>query len=276
MTKIKLICIDVDGTLYNDEKEIPKENIQAIQEATKKGILIAITTGRMYNYGNLYGKMLGVPTITIASNGAFVKYEDEVINHQFMENGDVYEVQKIIDDQGLFAHYNTWNALICKGELGNGNGYVAANKQLGESQKIEIVAVEDVASLHQEFRNREGQYLKVIVLSEGNLEALQSIRNQFKNHPRLQAVSSSTVNIELFPKAVNKAVGIQALIERLGITKEEVMAIGDEENDLPMIKFAGIGVAMGNATAEVKTASNHITATNNEAGVAKAIQKFCL
>ncbi len=276
MTKIKLICIDVDGTLYNDEKEIPKENIQAIQEASKKGIHIAITTGRMYNYGNLYGKMLGVPTITIASNGAFVKYEDEVINHQFMETDDVYEVQKIIDDHGLFAHYNAWNTLLCKGELGQGNGYVAANEQLDESQRIEMVAVDDVASLHQEFKNREGQFLKAIVLSEGNLEALQSIRNYFKNHPRLQAVSSSAINIEVFPKAVNKAVGIQALIEKLGITKEEVMAIGDEENDLPMIKFAVIGVAMGNATDEVKAASDDITDTNNQAGVAKAIRKYCL
>ena len=75
---------------------------------------------------------------------------------------------------------------------------------------------------------------------------------------------------------MNKAVGIQALIEKLGITKEEVMAIGDEENDLPMIKFAGIGVAMGNATDEVKAASDDITDTNNQAGVAKAIRKYCL
>ncbi len=66
----KLICIDVDGTLYNDQKVIPTENITAIQEAAARGILVAITTGRMYHYGHLYGGMLGIDSLTIASNGA--------------------------------------------------------------------------------------------------------------------------------------------------------------------------------------------------------------
>ncbi len=276
MTKIKLICIDVDGTLYNDQKEIPKENIEAIQEASNKGILIAITTGRMYNYGELYGKMLKVPTITIASNGAFVKYQGEVLNHQKMRTEDLLEAQKIIDEQNLFAHYNTWNALICKGDLGDGNGYMDANNQLEESHKIDMVAVKDVEGLQREFQKRKGDFLKVIVLSQGNLDALEAVREKFRNHPTLQAVSSSAVNIEVFPREVNKATGIKALIKELGLTRDQVMAIGDQENDLPMIKFAGVGIAMGNATEEVKAASDDITATNNEAGVAKAIRKYCL
>lgn len=276
MTKIKLICIDVDGTLYNDQKIIPKENIEAIQKAHKKGILIAITTGRMYNYGELYGKMLGVPTITIASNGAFVQYQGEILNHQTMRTQDLLDVQKTIDDYHLFAHYNTWNALICKGDLGDGNGYVAANRQLEKSHKIDMVAVKDVVSLHQEFEKREGAFLKAIVLSEGNLIALEAIREKFKNHPRLQAVSSSSVNIELYPREVNKGTGIEALIKKLGLTRDQVMAIGDQENDLPMIKYAGLGIAMGNAIDEVKAASDAVTATNNEAGVAKAITAYCL
>lgn len=276
MTNIKLICIDVDGTLYNDQKEIPKDNIEAIKKAYEKGIHIAITTGRMYNYGNLYGKMLGVPTITIASNGSYVKYKDEVIHHQTMKDEDVLEAQKIIDQHHLFSHYNTWNTLLCKGELGNGNGYVAANEQLEDHKKIEIKTVNDLPSLHKEFKKREGQFLKVIVLSEGNLDALNAIREEFKHHKTLQAVSSSAVNIELFPKEVSKAVGIEALIKKLGITKEEVMAIGDEENDLAMIKYAGLGIAMGNATEEIKSASDDVTASNNQAGVARAIEKYCL
>ncbi len=276
MRKIKLICIDVDGTLYNDKKEIPQENIDAIQEASKKGILIAITTGRMYNYGELYGRMLGVPTITIASNGAFVKYLGEELNHQKMSMEDLFETQRIIDEQNLFAHYNTWNALICKGELDDGNGYMDANNQLQENQKIDMVVVKNVEELKLEFQKRNGDFLKAIILSKGNLKALEIVREKFRNHPTLQAVSSSDVNIEVYPLEVNKAVGIKTLMDKLGLSRDEVMAIGDQENDLPMIKFAGLGIAMGNATEEIKAASDDVTSTNNEAGVAKAIRKYCL
>ncbi|WP_312458676.1 HAD family hydrolase [Proteiniclasticum sp.] len=104
MNKIKLICIDVDGTLYNDDKNIPEENIRAIQKAHEKGIQIAITTGRMFNYGKLYGSLLGVPTLTIASNGAFVKYKDQILNHQSISSTDLPFMISAVKDSGLFAH----------------------------------------------------------------------------------------------------------------------------------------------------------------------------
>ncbi len=269
----KLICIDVDGTLYNDEKNIPEENRVAIQEARKKGIFIAITTGRMYHYGDLYGGMLGIDTITIASNGAFVKYQEEVLNHQRLSHEDLMFMKDKIDKYKLFAHYNTWNALVCNGDLGDGNGYIAANKKLSPQNKIDIVVTEDLES---EFLKRKDQFLKAIVLSKGNHEALTNLIEELKDHPRLGLVFSSKDNLEIFRKDVGKEVGIEALIRKLGITKKEVMAIGDAENDLTMIKYAGLGVAMGNASDDVLEAADYITETNNHAGVAKAIRKFCL
>lgn len=269
----KLICIDVDGTLYNDQKVIPLENITAIQEAAARGILVAITTGRMYHYGHLYGGMLGIDSLTIASNGAFVKYQNEVLNHQTLPQKDILFIKDKIEKSGLFAHYNTWNALVCKGDLGDGNGYLAANTKLPEDMRIEIVVTDD---LDGEFSRRENEFLKAIVLSRGNYGPLQALKEEFRDHPTLDVVHSSPENIEIFRKDVSKAIGIETLIRKLGITKEEVMAIGDQENDLSMIRYAGLGVAMGNASDEVKEAANYITDTNNHAGVGKAIRKFCL
>ncbi|HSR04340.1 MAG TPA: Cof-type HAD-IIB family hydrolase [Proteiniclasticum sp.] len=269
----KLICIDVDGTLYNDQKIIPEENKKAIQEADQRGILIAITTGRMYHYGHLYGGMLGADTITIASNGAFVKYQDEVLNHQKVSHEDMVYIKDKIEKYHFFAHYNTWNALVCKGDLGDGNGYVAANQKLPAQMKIDIVVTED---LEKEFLLRKDQFLKAIILSKGRHEDLMKLREELKDHPRLSMAFSSRDNLEVFHKDVGKERGIDALIKKLGITKEEVMAIGDAENDLSMITYAGLGVAMGNASSEVKEAADYITDTNNEAGVGKAIRKFCL
>lgn len=272
MNKIKLICIDVDGTLYNDHKTIPEENISAIRKAYDKGIQIAITTGRMFNYGKLYGSLLGIPTLTIASNGAFVKYKDMILNHQSISEKDLPVMAKAIQESGLFAHFNAWNTLICEGELGDGNGYVKANGLLPQGDKIQMIVTEDLKKSLLE----TGNILKAIVFSKGDEEALLKLREVFRDHETLQTVSSSKYNLEIFRKDVNKAVGIRRLIEHLGIRQDEVMAIGDEENDLPMISFAGLGIAMGNATHAVKEIAKDITATNNEAGVAKAIEKYCL
>lgn len=269
----KLICIDVDGTLYNDQKVIPTENITAIQEAAAKGILVAITTGRMYHYGHLYGGMLGIDSLTIASNGAFVKYQNEVLNHQTLSHKDILFIKDKIEKSGLFAHYNTWNALICNGDIGDGNGYLAANTRLPEDMRIEIVVNED---LEEEFFNRENEFLKAIVFSRGNYVSLDALKEEFRNHETLTVVHSSPENIEIFRKDVSKAYGIESLIRKLGISKEEVMAIGDQENDLSMIRYAGLGIAMGNASEEVKEAAEYITDTNNHAGVGKAIRRFCL
>lgn len=273
MKPYRLICIDVDGTLYNDEKIIPQENIQAIQEASAKGILIAITTGRMYHYGDLYGGMLGIDTLTISSNGAFVKYQGNVLNHQSLSLEDTLFIREKIDKYGLFAHYNTWNTLLAKGDIGDGNGYLAANMKLPKEHQIEILVTED---LDTEFRKRADEFLKAIVFSRGDQVSLKGLREEFKDHPRLTVVASSKDNIEIFRKDVSKARGIETLINSLGIERDQVMAIGDEENDLPMIRYAGLGVAMGNATAEVKDVADYITETNNLAGVGKAIRKFCL
>lgn len=270
---VKLICIDVDGTLYNDQKIIPEENRTAIQEAARKGILIAITTGRMYHYGHLYGAMLGADTLTISSNGAFVKYENEVLNHQRLSHEDILFMKEKIEKYHFFAHYNTWNALVCKGELGDGNGYLAANEKLPQDMKIDIVVTED---LEKEFLHRKDQFLKAIVFSRGRQEELRLLREEFRDHPTLTVASSSPDNLEIFRKDVGKEKGIEALIRKLSITQDEVMAIGDAENDLSMIRYAGLGVAMGNASREVKEAAGYISDTNNEAGVAKAIRRFCL
>jgi len=269
----KLICIDVDGTLYNDQKIIPEENKKAIQEARRKGIHVAITTGRMYHYGHLYGGMLGTDTITIASNGAFVKYQSEILNHQRLSYEDTLFMKEKIEKYSFFAHYNTWNALVCKGDLGDGNGYLAANEKLPADMKIDIVVTED---LENEFLDRKDQFLKAIVFSRGRHEDLRKLREEFRDHPRLGVASSSVDNLEIVRKDVGKEKGIEALMKKLCITQEEVMAIGDAENDLSMIRFAGLGVAMGNASDEVKEAADFITETNNEAGVAKAITRFCL
>jgi hypothetical protein len=273
MDKYKLICLDVDGTLYDSHKRIPKEIIEAIREAAAKGIKIAITTGRMYNYGNLYGSKLGVDTLTVASNGAFVKYGEEILIHETIDDGDLLYLTELLGRLGLFTHYNEWNALICDRPVGDGNGYIDANLHLPPERRIEIIETDD---LLRTFRERDSRIVKSISLEREHPEKLLKLRRALEGHPTLEAVSSTWFGLEVIKAGVSKAKGIDALIGRLGITKDEVIAIGDGENDLSMIGYAGMGVAMGNAIPELKAIAKMITDTNDNAGVAKAIRELCL
>lgn len=273
MDKYKLICLDVDGTLYDSHKRIPKENIEAIMEAASKGIKIAITTGRMYNYGNLYGSKLGVDTLTVASNGSFVKYEGEVLIHETISHEDLMFLTGLLEKLDLFTHYNEWNALICNRPLGDGNGYIDANLHLPPERRIEIIETDD---LLRTFKERDSKIVKSISLEREHPERLIKLRKALEGHPTLEPVASTWYGLEVIKSGVSKAKGIDALIGRLGITKDEVIAIGDGENDLSMISYAGMGVAMGNAIPELKAIAGMITDTNDNAGVAKAIRELCL
>lgn len=273
MTRYKLICLDVDGTLYNEARVIPKENIEAIKEAYSRGILICIVTGRMYNYGALYGGKIGIDILTIGSNGAFVKYDDAILNHDYMEEKTLFDMVDILKKYDVLTHYNEWNTLISDRDIGEGNGYLDANSHLPEDRKIEIVITDD---LKKTFRERKSKVLKSVSFEFDDKEKFLRLREELKDHPDLEAISSTPFNLEIVKKGVSKARGIEKLIERLGILREEVIAIGDGENDIPMIRYAGMGVAMGNALEEVKAVADMVTDTNDRAGVAKAIRKLCL
>lgn len=273
MNRYKLICLDVDGTLYNKERIIPQENIKAIKEAYDRGIMICITTGRMYNFGALYGSKIGIDTLTIGSNGAFVKYGDEVLNYDDTDEKTLFEMVDILQKYDVLTHYNEWNALISDRDIGEGNGYLEANSHLPEDKKIEIIITDD---LKRTFRERKSRVLKSVSFEFEDREKFLRLREELKDHPDLEAISSTPFNLEIVKRGVSKARGIERLIKRLGIQREEVIAIGDGENDIPMIQYAGMGVAMGNALKEVQAVADMVTDTNDRAGVGKAIRELCL
>lgn len=268
--KYQLICIDVDGTLYNDAKIIPAANVAALARAHAAGMTICITTGRMYHYGDLYGSLLGIPTVTISSNGAYVRLKDQVLHHEPLGSAALMTLYRILGEHRLLTHYNEWNTLLSEGDIGDGNGYLAANRKLPPEKRIEIILRPDLRSLMEE---RGDRVLKSI--SFGDRDALSRARKALETHSAFDVVSSAPGNIEVFRKGVSKARGIEQLARHLAIPREAILAIGDGENDISMLTYAGTGVAMGNATADVRAAADLVTATNNEAGLAQAVEKLC-
>ncbi|MGL5642289.1 MAG: Cof-type HAD-IIB family hydrolase [Paraclostridium sp.] len=272
---IKLICIDMDGTLLKDQQNISKENKDAIKKAVSKGVHVAITTGRVYNCAKLYSDEIGLKTPIIASNGAFIGGSDgEIIYNNPLSYKEVNDFLKITNKYGLYSYLTANFGIVSTTELPENHIYKVLNNRLKNDEKIKLEVVknmEDACNLHPD------ELLKGVCVEKEYKERLMRAKDELKKlSPNLEIVSSWDDNFEIMKKGSSKGEAVAQLAKYLNLESDEVMCIGDSENDLSMIEYAGIGVAMGNASDEVKEAAQYITAPNTESGVAKAIRKFVL
>lgn len=240
---IKLIALDMDGTLLNSKHEVSPGNRQAIKEAMEKGIHVVLSTGRPLSNCRDYATSLELSSYLITVNGSEI----------WGENGELVE-RHVIDPDII-----EWL------------------QHLAQTHDTMFWAVSSVGYWRSSVPNDVHQYswLKFGFNTEDD-EKRAKIWQQLMNNKRLEVSNSSPTNIEVNAKGVNKAQAIRNICRRLGISMEEVMTAGDSLNDLAMITEAGCGIAMGNAQETVKKAANWVTATNDEDGVALAIKKFAL
>ena len=238
-----MICIDMDGTLLNSKHEVSERNKKAIKEAIEKGIVVAITTGRIFKSAKIYADLLGIETPIVASNGGFIKEQDK-------------------------------EEIICKSALNENHAYKQTNRKAKRTEdKITILENVDV---DKAFKENEGDILKAICIENENIDALNRAKKELREIEGLEVVSSWSNNFEVMPNGTCKWSGIKQLAKILGIKENEIICIGDSENDLSMIQNAGFGIAMGNARKDVKEAAKYITDNNECDGVGKAIEKIVL
>lgn len=277
-SKIKLICIDMDGTLLNSKHEVSDENKKAIKKAHDRGVNIALCTGRMFLSAKYYADLIGINTPIIASNGAFIKngYNDKAIYENPLPKDIAIEIYKIAKKYGLTIQFNSWNVLFMETPASEEHAYVVMNRDLPEEKRVKFIINE---KLDEAIQNYEGNILKAGVIEKAaNKDKLWTAKEEIKDifRDKLHVVSSGDNNFEITVGSVSKGNAAAYLANMLNIPQEEVMCIGDSENDLSMIKYAGIGVAMGNGLDIVKEAADFITDTNDNSGVSKAIERFVL
>ena len=274
---IKLICIDMDGTLLNSKHEVSEKNKSALKKAKEMGINIAVTTGRLFCSARYYSDLLGIDAPVIASNGAYIKnkYDDDPILECPIPKDMLIDIYKIIKKHDLIVNSNSWDTFIREVEIPEGHAYKTMNKDLPEGKKVKFIINEDFISAVNDF---EGNILKVIIVEDENKEKLWRAKEELKSiyKDKLHIVSSGTNNFEIMIGNVSKGNAVAYLADSLHIPSEEIMCIGDSENDISMLKFAGLGVAMGNGLQMVKDIADFVTDTNDNDGVAKAIEKFAL
>ncbi|MBU3569804.1 Cof-type HAD-IIB family hydrolase [Priestia aryabhattai] len=241
--EFKLIALDMDGTLLNNQQEISEENRAAIAKAQEQGVHVVLSTGRSLLTCREYAQSLQLSSYLITVNGSEI----------WDESGQLVE-RKLIDALHI---EKMWN-LTQEHKL---NFWAVTTDKVWRDE-----FPEDIAS--QEWL-KFGYDIPDDALREEVLKQIAGISD-------FEISNSSLTNLEINALGINKAKGIMTVCDRLGISMDEVIAMGDSLNDMAMIEAAGCGIAMGNAQAAVKEAADWVTDTNVNNGVAKAISHWVL
>ena len=265
----KLIAIDMDGTLLREDKSVSERTKNAIKLAKEKGVYVVIATGRPIDGVSRYLEeldMLGENDYVLSYNGGLVlkTKSREVVSKTVLTGADLHYLHNLSKELGVNIHaFSEVHGLMTP----KNSKYTEVEANIN-GIRISINDYSDIEDDHS--------IIKVMMIDEP--EVLQkAIDNLPKEvYEKYTVVRSAPFFLEFLNKKVNKGTGVELLAKHLDIKQEEIMTFGDAGNDLDMIVYAGMGVAMANAFDEVKEAANYITDSNENDGVAKAIEKFVL
>ena len=266
---IRMIASDIDGTLIDRNGKMPEENLRAIREAQKKGIIFAIASGRYPENIYVMLRNYGIVCPISGLNGANSTDENlHCLTEHYMNAESASRVLEILLEAGsdyfLFAHHHICTArdnLIHHSEVSYGEEI----QKLGFSYTHGAQSAREICAM--------GQVFKFFVC---NNVPLPLVRHPLSRVDKIAMTQSGVTNIEVMPEGIDKAMGIRDLAARYHIPLSQVMTLGDQENDIPMLRAAGYGVAVGNASDNAKAAARFVTDTNENAGVAKAIFQWAL
>ena len=270
---IKLIAIDMDGTLLNEKKHIDKAQKEAIHEAVEAGIKIVLCTGRPL-YGILpFYEELGLSELdsegyVILNNGCSI--------HNTKDWKLIDQVNFTSDDiEYLYKFSESYDINFT---LVNDTYYFnIGRKPTDELIKDAGFVFSDITDISlEEAKSGKHKIMKIMFL--GNPEIMADFQKENENilKDKYSSVLSQPYVYEILPKGNNKGTGLKKLAKKLGIKQEEIMAIGDGNNDIEMFEYANYSVAMENGTELAKKAAKYQTDSNENDGVAKAIRKYAL
>lgn len=260
----KLVTIDMDDTFLNDEMNISEENRAAVKKAEQAGVRVVIASGRSYASSKQYIKELALPNLTISLNGAYIHDPaDDRIVDAFPIEKDI--TQRILKDIEPFHVYTNFSC----GEKVFWHGSAEYDRLYSSMNRIKLDYVESLQELSESM-----QAGKLLISDEREkLEMIKELLRK-KYGDVLNIAFSKPFFLEATDKKASKGAAMLRVAEIYGIKPKEIIAIGDGENDISMIKNAGLGIAVANAKEQIKKEADFITLSNEENGVAYAINKF--
>lgn len=272
--RIKMIGLDLDGTLLTDKKELTDRTKAALRRAIEVGITVLVASGRPW---------MGVPEelrnfpgmrYALTSNGARIidTKDDRVIEEHLLSP------ELALKALAVCGKYDTLQEVYFDGQ-----GYAPEdqmayvekyhrNPSMCEYMRKTRLPVKDIRKLVEQ----ENRGLDKVQALFADMDERETAWKELEQEKGLELVGSLQYNIEINAAGVNKGTGLVNLGRMLGIRREEIMAFGDGDNDIAMLREAGFGVAMANADEQVKAAADYITLSNEEEGVAEVIERLVL
>lgn len=273
MTDIKLICLDMDGTLLDDDHAtVPERNVRALRAAAERGAAVAIASGRGWSLLQEVAGQVGVVRYAVLSNGAAVL---DVETGEWLYRNCLEEatwralVQVLLEERLPFEVY-------CEGENVIQRDRFPSVLECALSPQFQGVLRRHTLLPEHLEDALEGRAVEKFHIYRIPEERRAAVVERVLSCGPMTSASAFPGNLELTAPGVNKGAAVQGLCARMGWTAEQVMAFGDAGNDLELLSWAGWSFAMANATDQAKAAARYLTGSNTQAGVAMAVEQYFL
>lgn len=274
---IKAVFLDLDGTLLNDKKHISEKNISTLKRLSSKGIKFIVSTGRNYTGTLPILDSINFIDYIITSNGAAVYdvHTGKPIITDFMSNGLAISLAESLDLENIMFD------VFVNGEAYMEEKNIKFLELVDTSEEIRSFIMHNriiVPSIREYLITSKKDIEKITInfrtLADGTIFKRAETVNIIKSFPNLSCVTGGSNNVEVTLSEATKGHAMRKLIKLLNIPVSDTAAMGDSENDLHIIETAGAGIAMGNADDMVKSAADFVTLTNEEDGVAYALENI--
>ncbi|MGI9952190.1 Cof-type HAD-IIB family hydrolase [Moorellaceae bacterium AZ2] len=265
MAQIRLVALDLDGTLLDSRFVLEPQAKEAIRRVQEKGVGVTLATGRMFRSALPFARDLGLRLPLIVYNGALIK--DPHSGKVFWQRLLPLDIARILVLKAR-AHNLAFNIYVDDELLVE--DIRSENMAYSQQARVPLNKVDDILSMLKE------EPIKFVAVHHG--PELDQLEKEVKQElgDRVYITRSFPHYLEIINPEASKAKGLALLAETWGISPEEIMVIGDSFNDVDMFHFAGLAVAMGNAPPAVQAHADYVTGTNDEGGVAEALSRFIL
>ena len=285
----KLVAIDLDGTMLNQYGIITEKTKKAIKKVQDKGVEVMIASGRAITSVKRFSKEINSKKYFISGNGA-ITYDIEnnkILYENILKKQKALQIIKICEENSIYYNIYTETGIIAKNLNYNTLYYYKDNLTKPDENRTHINIVEDVYNYIDE---KNEKILKIMICDE-HRAVFNSIVRKLKEIPDIEVLDVSHMSrkiikqgteeialeyfyTEVSAKNVDKWNALEEIIKLMNITKEEVVTIGDNANDLKMIKNAGLGIAMGESAPYIKQTADMVALSNEEDGVANILRKI--
>ncbi len=271
MEHIQMVVIDLDGTLLNDKKECKARTQQTVKKLIKKGVKVCFATGRAYNNTKDIAELCGIDSCIATVNGACIHENGEIIHTVELGSEVIQEVIEYSRKNNLFLWLYTRDGIF--------------NEMTNELYDELIRNFPFFKTPLSSFDNIDSIFKSLFIARP---DTAQTIIRDFAHNPNLNIVLTTTNTVDTLPphdtiyyvellnKSANKGIAVEWIANHYHIQRENILVFGDENNDIEMLKYAGVSVAMGNAEPHIKEIADYVALTSEEDGVADFIEKHLL